>query len=150
MRLHPVLPTLVPRVAIEDTNINGYHIPKGTQVLVNVWAIGRDPTIWENPYEFEPDRFISGKAKGIDVEGHDFELLPFGGGRRMCVGYPIGLKVIQSSLANLIHGFNWKLPCDMKREDLSMEEAHGLSIPRKLPLEVVVEPKLPFHLYSLP
>ncbi|KAF7843649.1 cytochrome P450 71A1-like [Senna tora] len=153
MRLHPALPTLVPRLALEDSNINGYDIPKGTQVLVNVWAIGRDPTIWDNPYEFEPERFLIGKnykANNIDVEGHDFELLPFGAGRRMCVGYPLGLKVIQTCLANLIHGFDWKLGGEMKKEELNMEEGNGLSIARKIPLEVMVEPRLPLHLYSLP
>lgn len=149
MRLHPALPTLAPRLAREDSTIEGYDIPKGTQVLVNVWAIGRDPTVWDRPYEFEPERFM-GKAKDIDVEGHDFELLPFGAGRRMCPGYPLGLKVVQASLANLIHGFEWKLPGDMKKEELNMEEGNGISIAKKLPLEVMAHPRLPLHLYSLP
>lgn len=67
----------------------------------------------------------------------------------MCPGYSLGLKVIQVSLANLLHGFAWRLPDGIKREDLSMEEIFGLSTPRKEPLEVVVEPKLPEHLYDL-
>ncbi|XP_054783021.1 trimethyltridecatetraene synthase-like [Prosopis cineraria] len=144
MRLHPVAPMLVPRMARDDVKIAGYDIPKGTQVLVNVWTIGRDPTIWENPNEFEPERFLS---KNIDVKGHDFELLPFGAGRRMCPGYPLGLKVIQASLANLLHGFHWRLKDGMKKEDVSMEEIFGLSTPKKLPLEAVVEPRLAPHLY---
>ena len=107
MRLHPVAPMLVPRLAREDINVDGYDLPKGTQVIVNIWSIGRDPKIWDNPNEFWPERFIE---KDIDVKGHDYELLPFGSGRRMCPGYPLGLKVIQSSLANLLHGFLWRLP----------------------------------------
>ncbi|XP_061342921.1 trimethyltridecatetraene synthase-like [Gastrolobium bilobum] len=146
MRLHPVAPMLVPRLAREDCNVDGYDIPKGTQVIVNFWTIGRDPEIWENPNEFQPERFI---GKDIDVKGHDYELLPFGAGRRMCPGYPLGLKVIQASLANMLHGFNWRLPDNMRNEDLNMEEIFGLSTPRKLPLEVVVEPRLPHHLYFL-
>lgn len=124
----------------------GYDVAKGTQVLVNVWTIGRDPSLWENPTEFCPDRFI---GKSIDVKGQDFELLPFGSGRRMCPGYSLGLKVIQNSLANLLHGFNWRLPDKMKPEDLNMDEIFGLSTPRKIPLVVVGEPRLPLKLYSL-
>ncbi|TKY64256.1 Flavonoid 3'-monooxygenase [Spatholobus suberectus] len=146
MRLHPVAPMLVPRLAREDCQIDGYDIPKGTQVFVNVWTIGRDPAIWDNPIEFQPERFL---GKEIDVKGHDYELLPFGAGRRMCPGYPLGIKVIQASLANLLHGFNWRLPDNVKKEDLNMDEIFGLSLPKKIPLETVAEPRLPLHLYSL-
>lgn len=145
MRLHPVAPMLVPRQTREDVTINGYDIPAGTRVLVNVWTIGHDPAVWENPDEFRPERFLE---KSIDVKGHDFELLPFGSGRRMCPGYNLGLKVIQVSLANLLHGFNWRLPDGMKNADLSMEEIFGLSTPKKDPLQAVVEPRLPAHLYG--
>ncbi|VAI32444.1 unnamed protein product [Triticum turgidum subsp. durum] len=119
MRLHPVAPMLVPRLSREDTSINGYDIPAGTRVLVMVWSIGRDPKLWEAPEEFMPER--------------------------MCPGYSLGLKVIQVSLANLLHGFTWRLPDGV---ELSMEEIFGLSTPRKFPLEAVVEPKLPAHLYA--
>ncbi|KAG7018217.1 Flavonoid 3'-monooxygenase, partial [Cucurbita argyrosperma subsp. argyrosperma] len=146
MRLHPVAPMLVPRMCREDCQIAGYDIAKGTRVLVNVWTIGRDPAVWENPNEFSPERFM---GKSIDVKGQDFELLPFGSGRRMCPGYSLGLKVIQSSLANLLHGFTWCLGGDMKKEDLNMDEVFGLSTPKKFPLDVVAHPRLPPHLYSI-
>ncbi|KAL6996247.1 hypothetical protein U1Q18_006381 [Sarracenia purpurea var. burkii] len=146
MRIHPVAPMLVPRIAREDCKVAGYDIAEGTQVLVNVWTIGRDPALWDDPDEFCPGRFI---GKAIDVKGHDFELLPFGSGRRMCPGYALGLKVIQASLANLLHGFNWKLPEKMEREDLNMEEIFGLSTPRKIPLVVVAQPRLPLDVYDL-
>jgi cytochrome P450 len=144
MRLHPVAPFLVPRMAREDCKIGDYDVAKGTRVLVSVWTIGRDPAIWDEPEEFNPDRFI---GKEIDVKGHDFELLPFGAGRRMCPGYSLGLKVIQISLANLLHGFKWKLPNTMEKEDVDMNEIFGLSTPKKIPLEVVIEPRLPRDLY---
>ncbi|XP_074590443.1 trimethyltridecatetraene synthase-like [Curcuma longa] len=144
MRLHPVAPMLVPRLSREDTSIDGYHIPAGTRVLVSVWAIGRDPSVWDHPEEFRPERF---EGSTLDVKGHDYELLPFGAGRRMCPGYNLGLKVIQLSLANLLHGFWWRLPAGKKAEELNMEEIFGLSTPRKEPLQVVVEPKLPANLY---
>ncbi|KAL3632071.1 hypothetical protein CASFOL_025055 [Castilleja foliolosa] len=145
MRLHPVTSLLPPRLAREDCKVLEYDIKKGTQVLVNVWAIGRDPSLWENPNDFCPDRFI---GKAIDVKGQSFELLPFGSGRRMCPGYSLALKVVQSSLANLLHGFNWKLPGNMRPEDLDMEEIYGLSTSKKVPLVTVAEPRLPIQLYS--
>ncbi|KAH9667502.1 Flavonoid 3-monooxygenase [Citrus sinensis] len=146
MRLHPVAPLLLPRVARDDCRVAGYDILRNTRVVVNVWAIGRDPTMWEKPNEFRPHRFID---KNIDVKGHDFQLLPFGSGRRICPGYALGLKVIQSTLANLLYGFEWKLPGDMKNEDLDMEDRFGLTMSRKTPLVVVPsKPRLSLHLYS--
>lgn len=146
MRLHPVSPLLVPRLAREDIKIAGYDIPKGTRVMVNVWTIGRDPSLWDKPNEFFPERFIGRK---IDIEGQNFELIPFGAGKRICVGYPLGLKIIELSVANLLHGFKWKLPGNMNKEDLDMEEIFALSTPKKIPLVAVVEPRLPPHLYSM-
>ncbi|KAK1619585.1 hypothetical protein QYE76_025102 [Lolium multiflorum] len=125
--------------------VDGYDIPVGTRVLVCVWSIARDPVLWDSPEEFMPERFLGSK---IDVKGQDFELLPFGSGRRMCPGYNLGLKVIQVSLANLLHGFAWRLPDGMATEELSMEEIFGLSTPRKFPVEAVVDPKLAAHLYT--
>ncbi|KAG0523869.1 hypothetical protein BDA96_07G160200 [Sorghum bicolor] len=146
MRVHPVAPLLPPHVAREDASIAGYDIPKGTHVLINVWTIGRDPAVWDAPEEFRPERFVGSK---VDVKGQDFELLPFGSGRRMCPGYNLGLKEIQLSLANLLHGFTWRLPEGMvKEEDLSMDELFGLSTTRKFPLEVIVQPRLPSELYA--
>ena len=106
-RLHPVAPLIAPRECREDITIEGYHIPKKSRILVNVWAIGRDPNVWsKNVEEFYPERFI---GKDIDVRGHNFELLPFGSGRRGCPGIQLGLVTVQFVLAQLLHCFNWEL-----------------------------------------
>ncbi|GJR35672.1 cytochrome P450 71A1-like protein [Tanacetum coccineum] len=144
LRLHPVTPMLTPRRTREDCEVDGYDIPKDTCIMVNVWAIGRDPTLWDKPDEFCPERFI---GKQIDVKGNNFELLPFGAGRRMCPGYTLGLKVIESSLANLLHGFNWKLPSKMTGDDLGMDELFALSTTKKIPLVTVAHPRLPLEMY---
>ncbi|CAL4922773.1 unnamed protein product [Urochloa decumbens] len=146
MRLHPVAPLLAPRVSREDTSVDGHDIPAGTRVLVNVWAIGRDPALWgDDAEEFRPERLV---GSGVDVKGHDMELLPFGAGRRMCPGYALGLKMVQLTLTNLLHAFAWRLPDGVAAEELSMEEKFGLSMPRAVPLVAVIEPKLPAHLYD--
>ncbi|XP_021864016.2 trimethyltridecatetraene synthase-like [Spinacia oleracea] len=146
MRLHPVAPMLSPRLAREQVQIKGYDIPKGSIVLVNTFTIQRDPNVYQNPEEFWPERFV---GNDIDVKGHNFELLPFGSGRRMCPGYSLGLKIIESSLANILHGFEWKLPGNMKVEDLNMDEICGLSNPKKIPLTACAQPRLPRHIYHM-
>ncbi|PIA55306.1 hypothetical protein AQUCO_00800199v1 [Aquilegia coerulea] len=146
MRMHPGAPMLAPHLARENCKIHGYDIVQGTQVLVNTWSIGRDPTLWDEPNEFCPERFL---GRDIDVKGRHFELLPFGSGRRMCPGYSLGLKLIESGLANLLHGFTWKLPNHMMNPyDLNMDEVWGLSVYKKVPLVAVAQPRLPIHLYT--
>ncbi|KAK4781157.1 hypothetical protein SAY87_017263 [Trapa incisa] len=145
MRLHPVAPMLTPRLCREDCKIGQYDIPKGTRILVSAWAIARNPGIWGDPDAFRPERFL---GKAIDLKGQDFELMPFGSGRRMCPGYPLGIKLIQASLTNLLHGFEWKLPGDMRPEDVDMEEIFGLSTPKKTLLVTIPKPRLLPHLYA--
>lgn len=145
-RLHPPATLLAPHLSMEDCNVSGYHIPKGTTLIVNVWSIGRDPRYWDNPDEFCPERFL---GKDIDERGQNFELLPFGTGRRQCPGFRFGMKLIRSTLANFIHGFSWKLPDNMKPDDVDMEEEYGLTTHRKTPIVAVMVPRLPAHMYQV-
>ncbi|XP_059295516.1 trimethyltridecatetraene synthase-like [Lycium ferocissimum] len=143
-RLHPLTSLLPPRYSIEDCNVAGYDIPKGTMVFVNTWSLGRNPKYWNRPEEFMPERFLE---NDIDIKGQNFTLLPFGSGRRRCPGYNLGIKVVRTTMANLLHGFNWRLAGDMKPEDISMEEIYGLTTHLKKPISMIMEPRLPHHLY---
>ncbi|XP_027088282.1 flavonoid 3'-monooxygenase-like [Coffea arabica] len=143
-RLHPITTLLPPHYAIEDGTVAGYYIPKGTAVFINTWSIGRNSKYWDSPEEFVPERFLE---KDIDIKGQNFALLPFGSGRRRCPGYNLGLKLVQSTLANLLHGFNWKLPHGMKPEEICMEEIYGLTTHPRTPLAMIPEPRLPVNLY---
>ncbi|GLJ11799.1 hypothetical protein SUGI_0177290 [Cryptomeria japonica] len=147
MRLHPVAPMLVPHLSTQHCKIGGYDIPANTITFVNVWTIGRDETLWEKPEEFRPERF---EGSSLDVKGRDYELLPFGSGRRMCPGASLGLKVVQLGLANLLHGFHWRLPANQSPQDLDLTETYGLSTPKAEPLVAMAEPRLPHHLYRFP
>ncbi|TMX05533.1 hypothetical protein EJD97_017024 [Solanum chilense] len=134
-RLHPPNSLLVPRESREDVKLLGcYHIPVRTQAIINVWAIGRDPLLWENPEEFQPERFLN---SDIDFKGLNFELIPFGAGRRGCPGSTFAIAVIELALARLVHKFNFVLP---KEEDLDMTECTGITTRRKSPLLVVAIP----------
>ncbi|XP_027185702.1 cytochrome P450 71A1-like [Coffea eugenioides] len=143
-RLHPIATLLPPHHAIEDGTVAGYHIPKGTVVFINTRSIGRNSKYWDSPEEFMPERYLE---KDIDMKGQNFALLPFGSGRRRCPGDNLGLKLVRSTLANLLHGFNWKLPHGMKPEEICMEELYGFITHPRTPVAMIPEPRLPVNLY---
>ncbi|KAI4365430.1 hypothetical protein MLD38_021414 [Melastoma candidum] len=131
-RLHPAAPLLIPRIAGEDKPVGGYLIPKGAQVLVNVWAMGRDPCIWgKTAGEFIPERFLGSE---IDLKGHHFELLPFGSGRRICPGLPLAVRMLHMMLGSLLSNFDWKLE---DRIAIDTDEHFGLSVQKAQPLKAV-------------
>ncbi|KAJ8773538.1 hypothetical protein K2173_005784 [Erythroxylum novogranatense] len=143
LRLHPPLPLLIPRECRETCEINGYVIPAKFKVIVNSWAIGRDPNHWKEPERFYPERFLN---SSIDYKGANFELIPFGGGRRICPGITFGIANVEFSLAQLLYNFDWKLPSGMKEEDLDMTELFGAAVRRKHDLHVVPIPYNPLPL----
>jgi len=144
-RLHPSAPLLVPRMAGEACEIEGYYIPKNARLLVNAWGMQRDPAVWENPLEFDPDRFV---GSSVDVRGNDFQVIPFGSGRRICAGMSMGIRMVQLLLATLLHSFDLSLPDDQTPEKLDMVEAFGLTMHKAVPLFVVPTARLPFDLYN--
>lgn len=131
LRLHPPIPFLVPRRAMEDTNFQGYHIPKDTQVLVNAWAIGRDPEVWDEPWSFKPERFL---GSTVDYKGQNYELIPFGAGRRMCAGVPLAHRMLHLILGSLLHQFDWELDC---KEEIDMNDRMGITVRKAEPLIAV-------------
>ncbi|KAH9718036.1 cytochrome P450 83B1 [Citrus sinensis] len=128
MRLQPPVPLLVPKETIEKCTIDGYEIPAKTLVYVNAWAIGRDPEAWENPEEFNPERFID---RSIDFKGQNFELIPFGAGRRICPGMHLGTANVELALTNLLYKFDWEMPPGMKNQDLDFDVLPGIAVHKK-------------------
>ncbi|KAK1407508.1 hypothetical protein QVD17_39124 [Tagetes erecta] len=145
MRLYPAAPLSVPHESTEDCRVGGYTVPKGTQLWVNIWKIHHDPQIWPDPFEFQPDRFLT-SHKEIDVKGRHFELIPFGSGRRICMGMSIALEVVQLILANIIHGFEFQNPSN---EPIDMTESPGLVNHKASPLELLVAPRLAPDVYGI-
>uniref|UniRef100_A0A1J3FLS2 Cytochrome P450 71B35 n=1 Tax=Noccaea caerulescens TaxID=107243 RepID=A0A1J3FLS2_NOCCA len=133
-RLHPPAPLLGPKEVINEFEINGYVIQPKTMLQVNVWAIGRDPDTWKDPEMFLPERFLD---SNIDTKGQNFELLPFGGGRRLCPAIYMGTTMVEFGLANMLYHFDWKLPEGMAVEDIDMEESPGLNVSKKNELLLV-------------
>ncbi|CAI9111339.1 OLC1v1011548C1 [Oldenlandia corymbosa var. corymbosa] len=127
LRLHPSAPLLLPRICGEKCEINGYEIPKHATVIVNAWAIGRDPAHWTEAEKFDPDRFLNSE---VDYKGTDFEYIPFGAGRRICPGISFAQPSNELILAQLLFHFDWQLPGGLKNEELDMNENLGLTVKR--------------------
>nr|XP_043616609.1 cytochrome P450 83B1-like [Erigeron canadensis] len=128
MRLFPAAPLLLARETIKDTIIQGYKVKKKTLVYVNALAVGRDPASWENPEEFLPERFLS---NDIGYKGGDFELIPFGGGRRICPGITMGVTEVELLLANLVYMWDWALPDGINKEDIDSSVMPGFTLNNK-------------------
>ncbi len=131
--------------SMETTTVLGFKFPTKTRLFLNLYAIQRDPMVWERPLEFDPERFI--KNPEIDVRGKHLQLMPFGTGRRMCPGMPLAVVFVQMGLARLAHSFDFTLPQGEDPTKLDMTETFGLSTPRVHPLCVHPKPRLPKHLY---
>ncbi|KAK9949405.1 hypothetical protein M0R45_004929 [Rubus argutus] len=138
LRLHPPAPLLLPRKSTQDVKINGYDIKANTQVIVNAWQIGRDSKSFNKPEEYDPERFLI--HSGIDYKGNDFQLIPFGAGKRICPGIQFAMAINEIALANLVHKFNWALPGEARSDDLDMTESIAITIHREYPLEAVASP----------
>ncbi|CAN6282463.1 unnamed protein product [Urochloa humidicola] len=136
-RLHPPAPLLLPRHAQADIKIMGYTIPQGSRVFINVWAMGRDKETWPEPEKFMPERFL---GKNVDLRGGDFDLIPFGGGRRICPGMPLAIRMVHLLLASLLNQFTWRLPAEVERSGVDMAEKFGLTLTKAVPLCAIATP----------
>nr|XP_043614605.1 probable (S)-N-methylcoclaurine 3'-hydroxylase isozyme 2 [Erigeron canadensis] len=134
LRLHPPAPLLLPHKATQTCEVMGYTIPEDSRILVNIWAINRDPKIWDDPLCFKPERFIGSK---LNYNGKDFEYIPFGSGRRMCPGQAMGSKTIPLIMASLIRNFDVSLPNHMNARDINMDETFNVVMRKKEPLHVI-------------
>ncbi|KAJ1701494.1 hypothetical protein LUZ63_001273 [Rhynchospora breviuscula] len=137
LRLHPPGPLLVPHRAME-AGLNlcgcGYTVPRGARVMINVWAIGRDPGVWDQPDVFKPERFL---GNDMDFQGRDFEFIPFGSGRRICPGLPLVRRIVPFLLALMLQEFDWRLPNGMEPNDVDLTEKFASALELAIPLHAV-------------
>ncbi|KAF5792417.1 putative cytochrome P450 [Helianthus annuus] len=139
LRLYPAGRLGGQRVFSEDCTVAGYHVPKGTWLMVNVWKLQQDPEIWSNPSEFRPERFLDENHNHVDVKGAHFELIPFGAGRRSCPGIALALQLLHLVLATLLQHFDIGTPGGAP---VDMAETAGLTNAKSSPLEVLMSPRM--------
>ncbi|KAL3646346.1 hypothetical protein CASFOL_011526 [Castilleja foliolosa] len=130
-RMFPAGPLGMPRESSADCKVGRYDIPRGTILLVNAWAIHRDPNVWDEPTSFKPERF-----EGREVETQT--LMPFGMGRRACPGYGLGQRMVGLGLGSLIQCFDWER---VGSEEIDLAEGVGLTMPKLEPLEAMCKPR---------
>ncbi|CAI0409983.1 unnamed protein product [Linum tenue] len=140
LRMHPPGP-LLPRESVEACEVGGYHIPAKAKILINAYAIGRDPETWVDPDCFRPERF---EGSVVDFRGTNFELIPFGGGRRICPGISFATANIDLALAQMLYHFDWKFPEGMTHEEMDMSEIFGITARKKHNLHLVPVLRIPF------
>ncbi|KAI3686415.1 hypothetical protein L1987_80091 [Smallanthus sonchifolius] len=136
LRMYPIVPFLIPRAPNKTCTVGGYTIPKDCSILLNVWSIHRDPRYWENPLEFNPERFLTDKW---DYKGNNLTYFPFGSGRRLCAGLPLAEKMVLLILAALLHSFDWSLP---NGEEHDLTELFGLALKKRKPLAAIPSQRL--------
>ncbi|CAA7389264.1 unnamed protein product [Spirodela intermedia] len=137
LRYRPPGPISLPHESLKDVKVCGYDIPAKTTVITNVWAIMRDPKFWKDPEVFWPERF---EDSDLHFKGQDFQYIPFSSGRRICPGINLGVTGVELTLANLLHCFDWELPEGMEPEDLDTNEAGGVILRLKTPLQLKAKP----------
>ncbi|XP_022985607.1 cytochrome P450 81E8-like [Cucurbita maxima] len=128
-RLHPAAPMLLTHYSSDDCTVAGYDIPRGTMLMVNAWAIHRDPKLWDDPMSFRPERFL-----GAGNELLSNKLVPFGMGRRACPGETMAQRLIGLSLGLLIQCYEWK---NVGYQKVDMTEGGGITIQKVQPLETM-------------
>ncbi|KAI3809405.1 hypothetical protein L1987_25377 [Smallanthus sonchifolius] len=130
LRIHSPAPLLIPHECMSRCQVGGYDVFPGTTALINAWGMGRDPSVWgDNAAEFYPERF-----EKFEV---DFEMVPFGGGRRSCPAMNTVPATVEFVIANLLYWFDWEVPDGVKNKDLNMQEEGSLVLRKKVPLCLV-------------
>ncbi|XP_047324991.1 cytochrome P450 CYP82D47-like [Impatiens glandulifera] len=146
LRLYPPAPLGAPREVQRDCVVGGYHVAAGTRLLLNIWKLQRDPKIWSEPLEFRPERFMTTHSN-IDVRGQNFELIPFGTGRRVCPGINFSMQMGHLVLASLVHSFQLS-NLNNNNKLVDMTETEGFTMSKATPLELIITPKLSSDLYT--
>ena len=137
-RLHPPTPILVPHKSENDVQLGGYLVPKNSSIWVNIWSINRESSVWSNQEIFVPKRFLE---REIDIKGRNFELIPFGSGRRICPGMPLAQRMLHLMLTTLFKSFNWKYIYENGAKEINMEEKFGITLQKLEPLQAIPVPK---------
>ncbi|BFI05062.1 protein MpCYP823A1 [Marchantia polymorpha subsp. ruderalis] len=138
-RLHTPVPITLPRLNESASSLGGFYIPPECTIFVNTYAMAHDERYWDRPLEFNPDRFL---GSNINLVGNDFQLVPFGSGRRKCVGIALGMTMVQRTLAALVHSFDFA-----PQPQASISESYLLVLRNSIPLKVEATPRLPAHVY---
>jgi cytochrome P450 len=130
LRLCPPAPA-VTRMVMKDFDVDGYQVEAGNGVMVGIYAMHRDPVLWDHPMVFDPDRFSPANSKDRDR----WQFLPFGGGPRSCIGDHFAMLEATLGLATIIR----------HTEIQSLDDDFPLAVPFTMvaaaPIRALVRPR---------
>lgn len=95
LRCRPVLPNVAPRLVVKPIEVGGWRYPAGTCLVPNAYLVHHDPDIYPDPYAFRPERFL-------DTPPGTYSWIPFGGGRRRCLGASFAMLEMKIVLRSLV------------------------------------------------
>ncbi|CAH1243935.1 CYP1A1 [Branchiostoma lanceolatum] len=122
LRFSSVNPAAEPHETTVDTTLRGYEIPEGTEIIVNLWSVARDPEIWGDPDVFRPERFLDDDGKVLPKPD---ALMPFSVGRRACPGEPMARADVFLLLGGLVQKFKFRVPRGQWPPDLRPDPLGG-------------------------
>ncbi|TYH11836.1 hypothetical protein ES288_A06G017700v1 [Gossypium darwinii] len=133
LRKHSPAPLVPLRYVHEDTQIGGYHIPAGSEIAVNIYGCNMDKNYWENPEEWNPERFLDEKYDPLDLQ----KTMAFGAGKRVCAGSLQAMLLACGAIGRLVQEFEWQLK-DGEEEKV---DTVGLTSQKLHPLHAVLKPR---------
>ncbi|KAF9784339.1 cytochrome P450 [Thelephora terrestris] len=138
-RWHVPLPINIPKLLREDDDYKGYHLPKGTVFMENVWALFRDPVAYPEPHRFNPERFL--KDGKLDSSVRDPDDRVFGSGRRICPGKPFANRAIFLRIATILATFDIEPGVNEKGEVESKVRFEEGIVRHPVPFNCLVKPR---------
>nr|KJB63786.1 hypothetical protein B456_010G015900 [Gossypium raimondii] len=133
LRKHSPAPLVPLRYVHEDTQIGGHHIPAGSEIAVNIYGCNMDKNYWENPEEWNPERFLDEKYDPLDLQ----KTMAFGAGKRACAGSLQAMLLACGAIGRLVQEFEWQLK-DGEEEKV---DTVGLTSQKLHPLLAVLKPR---------
>ena len=131
-RLANIVPLALQHSTTKDTTLLGYHIPKDTIVLPNLYSALMDPKHWDQPSKFNPARFIDANGKVVKPDAQ----MPFGIGPRICLGEPLARMELFLVFANMLQKFKFERECPSFRHSLERKQNRVTSSPKSYRMKI--------------
>jgi cytochrome P450 len=132
MRRRPVLPNAEPRLVKQEIEIGGVRYPPGVVLIVSAYLVHHDPAIYPDPYEFRPERFLEGAGGKLGGRAPGtYTWLPFGGGRRRCLGASFAVAEMKVVLSAVLSRFELQPagePERTRRRSITISPAGGARV----------------------
>ncbi|KAA8537692.1 hypothetical protein F0562_027318 [Nyssa sinensis] len=133
LRKHSPVPIIPMRYVHENTQLGGYHVAAGSEIAINIYGCNMDKKLWENPEEWNPERFLNEKYDAMDLH----KTMAFGGGKRVCAGALQASLLSCTTIGRLVQEFEWRLK-DGEEDNV---DTVALTARKLHPMQAMVKPR---------